>query len=329
MTMREQARPVERLPDQRPERGGVVAEVTAGLRQVPKRLPSKYFYDARGSELFERICEQPEYYLTRAELAIMREHLGGIAQAIGPGAMLVEYGSGSGLKTRLLLQRLDSPVAYVPIEISRSALLASVAALGAAFPCVQKLPLCADFTRAVTLPKPARRAHRTVIYFPGSTIGNFDTHEAIRLLRQMRIEMGANGMLLIGVDLKKDAATLEAAYNDAAGVTAAFTLNMLARFNREIGSDFEPGAFRHRARWNPLAGRIETHLVSTRAQTVHVAGEAFAFAAGEAMLVEYSCKYSTADFARMAARAGLRVLDAWGDDAGRFGVQLLGDAAYE
>ena len=309
--------------DRRPGFAEMRADVLRGLAQRPKRLPSKYFYDARGSELFERICEQPEYTLTRDELAIMREHVGEIAHALGPDVLLLEYGSGSGLKTRLLLRHLRTPVAYVPVEIAPEALSASMAKLAAEFPCVEMLPVCADFTRTIELPRPRRAARRTLVYFPGSTLGNFETPEALRLLRQMRAEMGHDGAALVGIDLRKDRATLEAAYNDAAGVTAEFTLNMLARFNRELGADFNLADFRHRARWNALAGRIETHVVSTRAQTVRVAGHAYRFDGGEAMLVEYSCKYTPEEFSALAWRAGLRVARTWEDSLRRFSVQLL------
>ena len=257
----------------------------------------------------------------------MRTHINAIAESIGPDAMLVEYGSGSGLKTRLLLGHLVTPVAYVPIEISPSALQASVVSLGREFPDVQMLPVCADFTEPVMLPRTARQPRRKIVYFPGSTIGNFEPGDALKLLRQMRSTMGRNGAALVGVDLHKDVATLEAAYNDAAGVTAAFTLNMLARFNRELGADFDVSAFRHRARYNTLAGRIQTHIVSTRDQIVHVGGKAIHFGDGEAMLVEYSCKYLLEEFAQLAQRAGLAVAQVWCDEESKFSVQLLLDAA--
>lgn len=316
------------LLDDRQPGNGLLAEALAGLSNSPKRLPSKYFYDARGSELFERICEQPEYYPTRTELAIMREHVGGIAAALGPDVRLVEYGSGSGLKTRLLLRNLESPVAYVPVEISRSALAESVAKLEHEFPRVEMLPVCADFTQPIKLPRAARAPRQTVVYFPGSTIGNFAPDDALRLLRQMHNEAGQgggvlDGGVLIGVDLVKDRVALEAAYNDAAGVTAEFTLNLLVRMNHELGADFDLAGFRHRARWHALAGRIETHVVSLREQDVHLDGCTFHFAEGEAMLVEYSCKYTLAGFARLAARAGLRVVEVWSDPARQFSVQWL------
>ena len=298
-------------------------DVRKGLRATPKRLPSKYFYDARGSELFEKICEQPEYYLTRVELDILRQQAGSMARAIGTDALVVEYGSGSGIKTQLLLSALEQPVGYVPIEISSSALDASIADLTARFPQLQMLPLCADFNTRLSLPVPRRRPRSVLIYFPGSTIGNFDAAEALRLLRVMHAEMGAEGAALIGIDLKKDAKLLDAAYNDADGVTAELTLNLLQRLNRELGMDFDVSQFRHRARYNAMAGRIETHIVSTVAQRVHLDGASFEFAACERMLVEYSCKYALPEFAQMAAQAGLRVAQTWTDEAQQFAIQLL------
>ncbi len=308
--------------------GNLLADALAGLSSSPKRLPSKYFYDARGSTLFERICEQPEYYLTRAELAIMRDHVGAIATALGSNVRLVEYGSGSSLKTRMLLQHLESPVAYVPVEISRSTLMESVAKLEHEFPDIEMLPVCADFTHPITLPRAARAPRRTVVYFPGSTLGNFAPSDALRLLRQMRGEAGQGGGMLdggvlIGVDLVKDKAVLEAAYNDAAGVTAEFTLNLLSRLNRELGADFDLAGFRHRARYSALAGRIETSIVSTRAQDVHIDGCSFHFPPDESMQVEWSCKYTLEGFASMAARAGLRVTEVWTDPARQFSVEWL------
>jgi dimethylhistidine N-methyltransferase len=312
-----------RLDDRHPDIDDTLDTVRRGLSAKPKRLPSRLFYDERGSALFEAICEQPEYYLTRTEIAIMREHAGDIADALGPEVRLVEYGSGSGIKTRMLLQHLQSPVAYVPVEISRTALMESVAALSTEFPHVPMQPVCADFTQPLRLPVAARSPRRTVIYFPGSTIGNFETRDAIKILRQMRDEMSDGGGVLVGVDLKKDPAEIEAAYNDAAGVTRDFTLNMLVRLNREIATDFNLDAFRHRARYNALAGRIETALVSTQRQDVHVGNDVFAFQEDEAMQVEYSCKYSLDDFAQMASRAGLSVEKVWMDADQRFSVQYL------
>lgn len=301
----------------------MAAEVLRGLRERPRRIASKYFYDARGSELFEQICEQPEYYLTRAEFALMALHARSIAAALGPRLRLVEYGCGSGAKTRLLLQHLQEPVAYVPIELSAAALAASTAALAMEFPQLELVPVCADFSRPLPLPASRERPRRTVIYFPGSTIGNFVVAEAVVLLRQMRLEMGDDGGALIGIDLRKHPARLEAAYNDAAGVTRAFTLNLLARLNRELGADFALEGFAHRARYNALAGRIETHLISRREQCVRLAGAALRFAAQEAVQVEYSYKYTREQFAGMAARAGLRMAGEWRDPPEDFSLVYL------
>lgn len=317
-----------RLDASWPYRDELASDVRLGLAQQSKRLPSKYFYDARGSRLFEQICAQPEYYLTRTELAIMREYAGAIAAVLGAEVLLLEYGSGSGIKTRLLLQHLQRPAAYMPVEIAHDALAASVADLHAALPTLEILPVCADFTQPLALAPPRGRRHRTVVYFPGSTIGNFDCADGVALLRKMRAEMGPNGGALIGIDLKKDPAVIEAAYNDAAGITAQFTLNLLVRLNRELGADFDLAAFRHQAMYNRIAGRIETHLISAREQEVHVAGITTHFAAGEAMLVEWSCKYTLEDFAQLAAKAALRVAQVWTDAEGLFSVQyLVRDAA--
>ncbi|MEV8522333.1 L-histidine N(alpha)-methyltransferase [Dyella marensis] len=309
--------------DRRPPASELLEIVQRGLRAQPKRLPSWLFYDERGSELFEQICEQPEYYLTRAEIALLETHAGDIARTLGPDVRLVEYGSGNAVKTRQLLEHLAFPVCYVPVEIASEALAASVRRLAERFPSLPMQPLHADFTRPLRLPIPPRAPRRTVIYFPGSTIGNFEQREAIQLLRTMRDEMGEAGGVLIGVDLKKDAARIEAAYNDAAGITAEFTLNMLARLNRELGSDFHLDAYRHRAHYNPLAGRIETHIISTREQKVRVGRMLASFGEDEAMLVEYSCKYSPEDFAAMAHKAGLEVAKVWVDPEQLFSVQYL------
>jgi dimethylhistidine N-methyltransferase len=299
------------------------ADVLRGLSRRPKRIPSKYFYDARGSALFEQICAQPEYYLTRVELAILESNVREIADAIGPRALLVEYGSGAGVKTRLLLDALEEPVGYVPVEISTSALDASVENLAEEFPDIDMLPVAADFTKPVELPNPEQAERRTIVYFPGSTLGNFERHEAIGLLRTMGAEMGRKGAVIVGIDLKKDATLLEAAYNDAAGVTRDFTLNLLSRINRELDADFDLARFRHRARYDADAGRIETHIVSCNAQSVRVGDQRFDFTEDEAMVVEYSCKYSPDEFADMAGQAGLRVVRSWTDDNSWFAMQML------
>ncbi|HEV7122650.1 MAG TPA: L-histidine N(alpha)-methyltransferase [Rhodanobacter sp.] len=313
--------------ERRPPAGEILAVAEHGLALKPKRLPSWLFYDEHGSALFEQICEQPEYYLTRCEIALMEEHAGSIADRLGTEVRLVEYGSGSGVKTRMLLRHLGRPVSYVPVEISPRPLRESVRRLAGEFPQVPVQPLCADFTRPLRLPIPPRAPRRTVLYFPGSTIGNFEARDAVLLLRKMRNEMGDAGGILIGVDLKKDPAVIEAAYNDRAGVTSQFTLNMLARLNREIGSNFDLAAFAHRARYNPMAGRIETQIVSRREQQVEVGQRQVHFRSGETIQVEYSCKYSLEEFAALAGKAGLAVTRVWTDPQQMFSVQYLARAS--
>jgi dimethylhistidine N-methyltransferase len=309
--------------EQRPPDNQLLQVVQRGLRSQPKRLPCWLFYDEQGSALFERICEQPEYYLTRAEIALLDAHAGDIAAVLGPDVRLVEYGSGHAIKTRLLLEHLATPVAWVPIELSSEALRHGMQRMEQHFPDLPIQPLPLDFTRPLRLPVPPRAPRRTVVYFPGSTIGNFDEREAAQLLRKMRSEMGDNGGILVGADLKKDKATLEAAYNDRAGVTSEFTLNILARLNRELGCNFELSAFRHRSHYNAMAGRIETHILSHREQRVRVGRLQVLFREDEAMLVEYSCKYSLEDFAALAAVAGLAVQHVWLDPQGLFSLQYL------
>ena len=314
----------DRQPPDSQTQGHAVLEVAQrGLAMKPKRLPSWLFYDERGSALFERICEQPEYYLTRSEIALMHEHAGAMAGMLGSDVRLVEYGSGSALKTGMLLDHLATPVSYVPVEISAEPLRVSVERLAQDYPALTMQPLCADFTKSLRLPIPPRAPRRTVVYFPGSTIGNFEAREAVVLLRKMREEMGEAGGLLIGVDLKKDPAVIEAAYNDKAGITEAFTLNMLTHLNREIGSNFELSSFAHRARYNAMAGRIETQIVSRCAQQVKVGRTLVSLAEDEAIQVEYSCKYSIDDFAALAAKAGLSVRQVWTDPQQMFSVHYL------
>lgn len=301
-------------------------DVLNGLAARPKSLASKYLYDARGSALFEQICATPEYYLTRVELEIMRESVAEIAAALGPQVRLVEFGNGSGVKTRLLLAALEAPAAYVPVEISAVALSASCAQLQGDFPELTIQPLEADFTARLCLPAPPRALRHTVVYLAGSTLGNFADAAAIALLQRMRHVAGAGGALLLGLDLKKDPRLIDAAYNDAAGITAQFTLNLLQRINRELAADFDLDRFRHRARYVADAGRIETDIVSNCSQRVRIAGRSFEFTADEAMRVEVSCKYDRADIERMASAAGLRLAQSWTDKAGQFAVALLQSA---
>lgn len=311
------------LLDLQPDSADIQRDVLEGLSRSPRRIPSKYFYDARGSALFERICEQPEYYLTRTEIGILDDCMPRISQALGAGVLLIEFGSGSGVKTRRLLRGLTAPAGYVPIDISMSALESSAAALREAFPGLCVLPVCADFTSGLQLPLPSQAVKRRVMFFPGSTLGNFSPGDAVALLRRIRSLVGTDGGLLLGVDMKKDPARLEAAYNDAAGVTAAFTLNLLRRLNRELAMDFDLSGFRHQARYNREAGRIETHLVALRAQTVHMGRHSFRFARDEAVLVEYSAKYDQSDIARLAGQTGFSVGEVFADAAGDFSLQYL------
>jgi L-histidine Nalpha-methyltransferase len=311
------------LYDLHPAPPDIAADVVAGLAARPRTLPSKYFYDARGSRLFQCICGTPEYYLARAELAILRTQGAAIADALGAGLRVVEYGVGDGEKTRLLLAALHAPASYLPVELSRAALQHSVDALARHFPRLAMVPVCADFTGRVALPSDGGAGQRTLVYLAGSTLGNFVGRQALTLLRRMRDTAGPGGFLLLGLDLKKDPARLRAAYNDAAGYTAAFTLNLLARLNRELHADFDLAGFVHRAEYSEARGRIETDLVSCRAQTVHVAGHRFHFDAGEALRVECSCKYDNDDIDELARETGLRRGPQWRDPEGLFALQLL------
>ncbi len=288
----------------------------AGLSLPQKALPPKYFYDAAGSTLFERICRLREYYPTRAELALTRAHLAEIARFAGRGVELVEYGSGASLKTRLLIARLR-PSVYVPVDISRSALDAAAARLAREFPWLDVRPVLGDFSRPLEIPV-ARSRRRRVVYFPGSTIGNLTPEGAQAFLHLTWDQVGRGGAALIGVDLKKDANVLHAAYNDAKGVTAAFNLNLLTRINRELGGDFDLRAFRHYAFYNARRGRIEMHLVSLRGQRVQIGGHSFGFERGETIHTENSYKYSVEDFRTLAAAAGFRGEKAWLDRRGLF-----------
>lgn len=301
----------------------LVEQVLAGLRATPKRLSPAYLYDRRGSQLFEAICDLPEYYLTRTETGILAQFADEMAACIGERALLLEPGSGSSRKTRLLLDALPDLAAYVPVDISRSHLLAAARAVQAAYPRLEVLPVCADFTQRYGLPAPRCSPVRVVVFFPGSTLGNFDAPEAVRLLERMRHNAGAGGGLLVGVDLAKDPAILERAYNDAAGVTAAFNMNLLIRLNRELAADFDAGSFRHEAVWVPAESRIEMHLVSVREQTVHVADERVQFAAGERLVTEHCHKYTAESFASQALAAGWTPRRSWTDPKGYFSVQYL------
>ena len=301
-------------------------EILTGLRGQPKQVSPKFFYDERGSQLFDEICEQPEYYPTRTELDIMEDNLDEMARLLGPAVALIEYGSGSSTKTRLLLDQLQDPTAYVPVDISKEHLASAAQQLAADYPDIEVLPVCTDFTKPFTLPAPNRSAARNVVYFPGSTIGNFNIDEALGLLKVMREEAGDRGGLLIGVDLVKPREILEPAYNDAAGVTADFNLNLLRRLNREHDADFELENFRHEAIYDEDHNRIEMRLIALDTQTVNIGDEAFAFEEGEHIVTEHSHKFGVDQFAELAAQAGFDVRSVWTDDNQLFSVQYL-DAA--
>jgi dimethylhistidine N-methyltransferase len=306
--------------DLKPDPGSFLEDVLAGLSRRQKALNPKYFYDEQGSALFEAICDLPEYYPTRTEMEVMRTHRREIARCLGPGSVLIEYGSGSGRKTRLLIEEIQ-PAAYVAIDISATQLKAAAEGLAAAFPGVTVAAVCADYTRGFTLPQLAGR--RRVIYFPGSTIGNFTVAEATGFLRLACAQAGPGGAMLVGVDLKKDAGVLNAAYNDALGVTAQFNLNLLARINRELGGDFDLAAFRHHAFYDPALGRIEMHLVSLREQKVAIAGRVFELREGETIHTENSYKYSVDEFRNLAREAGFSPERYWVDPDDLFSVHYL------
>jgi L-histidine Nalpha-methyltransferase len=295
--------------------------VLAGLAATPKTLEAKYFYDARGSKLFDAITALEEYYPTRAETALLRHHAEAIAGFVGAKASLVEFGSGSSVKTRILLDALPDLSCYAPIDISGEHLRAAAKALAQdyAFPVV---PLHADYTRAIALPAEVPDDGR-VGFFPGSTIGNFDPDAAVGFLRQARELLGTGARFLVGADLQKDSERLIAAYDDAEGVTAAFNLNLLRRINRELEGDFDLTDFRHEARYDAAQGRIEMHLVSRKALTASVTGQSFHFAEGESIHTENSYKYTLDSFAALARRGGWRVEAQWRDPEGLFSLHGL------
>jgi dimethylhistidine N-methyltransferase len=309
--------------DTAPDADEFLTDAIAGLTAARKTLPCKYLYDERGSHLFDDICELPEYYPTRTELAILERHIDEIADALGRGRLLIEYGSGSSLKSLLLLDHLQDLHGYVPIDISRDHLLAAAARLHERYPELKILPVCADYTSRIELPGTVALEARKVVFFPGSTIGNFTSEEALDFLGRVAEAVGPGGACLIGVDLVKDVAILEAAYDDAAGVTAAFNLNLLERMNRELDADFQVDAFRHVARWNPEESRVEMHLESLRDQTVHLGGRAIDFRVGETIWTESSHKFTRERFAALACRVGFEVARVWTDPEELFSVQLL------
>lgn len=311
------------IEDLRPEGERVRDEILVGLRERDKRISCKFLYDARGAQLFERICSLESYYLTRCELAILHEHGDEIAREIGGGVLLVEYGSGRSEKTRVLLDRLEAPAAYQPIDISLESLRDSVRELGARYPGLELLPVCADFTSKLTLPQPRTPAARRVVFIPGSTIGNFTELEATRFLAQLARQGARGDGLLIGVDLRKPRERIERAYDEPEGLTAAFIGNVLSVVNRECGVDLDPERFSYRMRYDEERGRVEMGLVSLWAQTVRIDGVELRFGRGEYVQVENSQKYSLEGFRALAVQAGWSPSRTWYDPERLFSVHYL------
>ena len=305
------------------DQGRMRAEVLHGLRKAQKELPSKYLYDAQGSQIFDRITSLKDYYPTRVEASIMSSHIDEIVDAIGPDVMLIDYGSGNSAKARRLLERLERPTAYVPIDISREHLMAAADGLRTDFPNIEILPVAADYTRSFDLPEPLSEPRRRVAFFPGSTIGNFEPLLAERFLERIADTCGSGGGLVIGADLAKEPAALHRAYNDADGVTAEFNCNILDHVNRELDADFACEQFVHYAPYNPTERRVEMHLVSLTDQTAHIDGTAIAFETGESIWTESSYKYTRRAFEELAAAAGFEPQRAWLDAKSWFGVFYL------
>jgi dimethylhistidine N-methyltransferase len=317
--------------DYAPREEGFRAVALAGLARAHKAIPCRFLYDRAGSELFEKICDLPEYYVTRAETAILAAHAAEISRLIGPQARLIEFGSGASHKVRLLLNALDRPRSYVPIDISGATLHRAASDIAADFPALEVIAVCADYMNPGRLPSLALRpGGKQVGFFPGSTIGNLTPEEAVEFLRGCRALLGraedrggnGGGGMIVGADLKKDEGLLNAAYNDAAGVTSRFTLNLLERMNRELDADFDLARFAHEAFYNPDAGRMEIYIRSLMNQIVTVSGRRFMFAHGERLHVEYSYKFAVEEFKALARRAGFRPVECW-TGAGQFGVFYL------
>ena len=312
------------LHDLEPALATMRADVLEGLRSSPKYLPSQYLYDERGARLFEQICEQPEYYITRTELEILSSHMASIAERIGPRALLIEPGSGEGTKSSLMLAGLSDPAGFVPLDISRAQLVELAESMAVKFPGLTVAPVCADFTTEPEIPKLPGPIGRRVVFFPGSTIGNLEPERAVDVLRHLRGLAGEEGSVLLGIDLRKSSEILEPAYDDAAGVSSDFALNYLRRLNDELGATFDVAAFGYEAPFDPEHGRIEMALVSKRSQEVEVGGARVHLAKDERIRTEYSYKYNLDEFLEVAARAGLAREALWTDPDRWFAVLLLG-----
>ncbi len=318
------AQPLVQFHDLAPREESFEAAVLAGFRSRSKAIPPRFLYDEAGSALFDRICRLPEYYPTRTEIGILEAAAPAIAARMGPGVQLIELGSGSSHKIRLLLDLLDHPAGYVPVDISGEHLRRAAEAVARDHPAIPVTAICADYTDHFELPEALQDGYaKRVAFFPGSTIGNLLPDEAAALLRNCARLVGRGGDMLIGVDLKKDKAVLDAAYDDAEGVTAAFNLNLLTRINRELGGDFDLGRFAHVAFYNPAESRIEIYIESKVDQLVHIAGHGFRLAEGERIHTEYSYKYGIDDFHALARRTGWTPLDHWVDSERLFSVHYL------
>lgn len=307
--------------DYAPEQSDFLKDVLEGLHSQPKRLSPKYFYDQRGSELFDEICQQPEYYPTRTEIGILQDNADDIARLIGPECVLIELGSGVSEKIRCLFEVL-SPASYLGIDISKDFLLLSTKRLSRDYPELEVHAVCADFTQQIKLPEQCK-ADRLVAFFPGSSIGNFEPDDAVELLKDVAAMVGKGNKLLIGVDLKKDNAILDAAYNDARGITADFNLNLLQRLQQELDADMDVESFSHNAFYNDEKGRVEMHLVSLCDQKLVVDGEVFRLMQDETLHTENSYKYDLSEFETMAEMAGFGVERVWMDSQQLFSVQCL------
>ncbi len=309
--------------DNEPERDAFLNDVTLGLQKQAKELPCKYLYDERGSILFDKICELDEYYPTRTELNIMQTYVDEIVARLGQNVLLIEYGSGSSLKTRVLLDNLSGLAGYIPIDISKEHLLNAAAKLKKIYPDLNVHPVCADYTDLFRLPDDIPSSASRVVYFPGSTIGNFNPGDAVKFLHSINNIVGSSGQLLLGVDLKKDPNVLHRAYNDRSGITASFNCNILTRINRDLGANFNTEQFKHYAFFNPSHGRVEMHIISLADQTVQINGSTIKFATGESIHTESSYKYTVHEFTELAGKAGFTVERVWTDEDELFSVQLL------
>ena len=320
--------PLTSFDDVAPEREEFLSDVLTGLAGMPKSLPCKYLYDERGSDLFQQICELPEYYPTRTETALLTDCAEAISTAIGPRCRLIEYGTGSSEKMRILLGALELPSSFVSVDISREHLLQATSALARDYPDLDVHAVCADFTKPFVVPHNTENlVGKTVAFFPGSSLGNFHHREAVEFLMNTANVIGPGGGLVIGIDLKKDADILNAAYSDSAGVTAAFNLNLLVRINDDLGGTFDADGFKHHAFYNEEKGRIEMHIVSLKEQTVGVGGKEIHFSEGETIHTENSYKYDIDEFQDLAREAGFESAQVWTDPGHLFSVHYL-EIAY-